>query len=353
MKRRFFRASFLVLVLTMFFFTLTPAAWSASDKPIQLLYGSFDPPKNFFSEVWANFAKELSERSNGRAEVKFNWFCAKPGEFFQLSKKGIVDFGWALPSVNPGMFDLSEIVELPWIFPSCEIASKAINAYFEKGYVDKRYEEVKVLWVGAMNSDYILLGKKPVKTMDDFKGMKICAAGPIMAQRVKMMGGVPTFVPFPEQYSAMKKGIVDGSVMGFPLMINFRLYDVSKNALAPPMGTGMYAITLNKKKWNSLPSDIQAILVDMGKKNVIHFARAWDSACVRGEKLFHEKGGKIHKLEGRELEKAFKMVQPIWQDWITKKEKKGLPGKKAVEDMYAILKDLGIENPAIGYTPGK
>jgi hypothetical protein len=32
-------------------------------------------------------------------------------------------------------------------------------------------------------------------------------------------------------------------------------------------------------------------------------------------------------------------------------EEKGLPGKKAVDDMYAILKDLGVDNPAIGYTP--
>jgi TRAP-type C4-dicarboxylate transport system substrate-binding protein len=340
------------IVSAMGLLVITHSSWASQGKPIQLLYGTFDPPKNHFSQVWGNYAKELEERTGGRVQVRFNWAMDRPGAFLDLTQKGIIDFGWAIPTLHPGMFPLTGVVELPWVIPTCEISSKAINAYFEKGYLDKGYKDVKVLWFGAMNSDYTLLGEKSVKRVEDFKGLKISAGGPIAGKRVKLMGGVPTFIPFPEQYGAIRKGIIDGTVMGFPMMEVFRLFEVSKNALAPPMGTGVYAITMNKKKWDSLPADIQGIMDDMSKKYMIEFARAWDAACLRGEKLFLDAGGQIHALNKEELEKVSNSIRPIWADWITATEKAGLPGKKAVSTMYTILQDLGISNPAVGYTPG-
>ena len=202
MKKVFTKSILSILMVFMALTLISNNVLWAEEKPIKLLYGSFDPPKNVFSKVWADFAKELADRSGGRVKVQFNWFMARPGEFFDLTKQGIVDFSWAVPTLNPGMFELAGIAELPWVFPTCEIASKAINEYYKKGYLDKSFDEVKVLWFGAMNSDYILLGDKPVKKIDDFKGMKICAAGPVMSKRVKLMGGVPTFIPFPEQYDS-------------------------------------------------------------------------------------------------------------------------------------------------------
>ena len=352
MKKVIVKTGLLMCVLTMAIFIMGTPLSSAAGKPIKLLYGTFDPPKNMFSQAYENYAKELEDRTGGRVQIIYNWAMDKPGSFLELTEKGIIDLGFVIPTVYPGMFPLSSVVELPWVIPTAELATKAFNAYVDKGFLDKGYEGVKVLWLGAMNSDYILLGKKPVKTMEDFKGMKICAAGPLIGKRVKLMGGVPTFVPFPEQYSAIQKGIIDGTVMAFSMMETWRLSEVSKNALAPPMGTGLIAIVMNKKRWDTLPSDIQGIMNDMSKKYRIEFARAWDSACKSGEKLFLESGGKIHELNQEELNKASNAIHPIWTDWIAAREKEGLPGEKAISVMYNILQELGVKNPAVGYTPG-
>ncbi len=90
----------------------------------------------------------------------------------------------------------------------------------------------------------------------------------------------------------------------------------------------------------------------MTKKYCIENGRAWDAGCERGKKLFLDAGGRINELNASEINKANQLIQPMWEGWIAAMEKKGLPGKKAVDDMYAILKGLGVENPAIGYAPG-
>jgi len=353
MKKVFALIFLFVLVLVNVLMVHSPAV-AQSDKPINLKFACWLPPMAVtVKDGVMPWMKEVEARTKGR--VKFTYFGAGAlggvGEHYNLVLKGVADISYLGPSHHPGVFPLTQSIFLPMIFPSAEVTALVFGDMVEKYLKDRDFSSVKPLWGAFLHPSQLHMKTKPIKTLEDFKGMKICAAGTIMSKRVKLMGGVPIFIPFPEQYGAMQKGVIDGTVMSFMMMEAFKLYEVSKNVLAPPMGTGVYTIAMNKKKWNSLPPDIQNILDDMSKKYVMEIARAWDSACVRGEKLFLDEGGKIEELKGEELEKTFKMVQPMWQDWITEMEEKGLPGKKAVDDMYAILKDLGVDNPAIGYTP--
>jgi hypothetical protein len=43
----------------------------------------------------------------------------------------------------------------------------------------------------------------------------------------------------------------------------------------------------------------------------------------------------------------------MWVKWISDREAKGFPAKKGVEELQNILTNAGVENPIVGYTPGK
>lgn len=351
MQKVFTKTIPFLMTLIMAFVLIGGTAWSSQDKPIELLYGTFDPPMAVFARAAVAWGKELEERTKGRVKVKFSWGMAKPGELYELTKKGVIDVGFTIPGFSPGLFPFSQITGLPFVFPSAEIGSKALNAYIKKGYWDKEYENVKALFAYTAAADSIYTSKKSVKKMEDLKGLKIHAGGPEISERVKLMGGVPAFIPYPELYGALQKGVVDGMVMGYAIMEIFKLYEVTKFAMEPPMGTGVMVIAMNKKTWNRLPGDIQGIIDDVSKKHYLEFGRAWDGACDRGKKLFLDAGGQVNELNQAELKMVSKAVQPIWGQWTGAMEKKGMPGKKAVNDMYAILKDLGVEMPAVGYRP--
>ncbi len=57
----------------------------------------------------------------------------------------------------------------------------------------------------------ILHTKKPVKTLDDLKGMKIRCTG-MAAKIVTALGGVPVAMPMGETYDALSRAVVDGSM---------------------------------------------------------------------------------------------------------------------------------------------
>jgi TRAP-type C4-dicarboxylate transport system substrate-binding protein len=338
-----------VLMVTMTLTVISNNVWSAQDKPIKLLFGTFDPPNALFSQVHKRWAKELEERTGGRVKVELSFGFSQPGEIYHLTKKGLLDVGPCIPGFNPGQFPFAEIVGLPFIIPAAEIGTRAMVEFVNRGYKDPAFNDVKTLFYFTCSADSIFTRSRAVAKVDDLNGLKIHAGGPQIAQRVKLMGGVPTFIHYPELYGSFEKGIIDGLVMGYAIMEIFRLYEVTKYVVEPAVGTGAVVHVMNKKKWNQLPTDIQQTIDELSKKYCIENARAWDAGCKRGKKLFLDGGGQVNELDAAEIDKANKLIQPMWTEWISATEKKGLPGKKAIDDMCAILKGLGVDNPAIGY----
>ena len=354
MKRPFAKTILAVLVVTMTLFVLNNAAWSAEKKPIKLRYGHFDPPMSPWAAPMKSWAKALEERSGGRVTVEFSWAVAHPGELFYLTEKGIVDIGFSVPTFgSPGQFPFAEIVGLPFVFPTAETSTRAMTEFNKRGYLDKAFEKVKVLHFLSATGDIIYTSKKSVTTLADLKGLKLHAGTPLIQRRVKLIGGVPIQISYPDMYGAFQKGIIDGMVLNWAIMAIFRIYEVTKYAIPPAIGTGSMVVVMNKKTWKKLPADVQAFIDETSEQYAIEYIRAWDAINDRGKKLFLDNGGQILEWKPGEINKMKALITPIWDEWITDMEKKGLPGRKAVDDLYYILKDLGIEDPAVGYKPAK
>lgn len=339
------------LVSIIFMVTGIQPTWASKDKPIKILYGTFDPPQAIFSQVAKQWATELEEKTNGRVKVELSFGFGKPGEMYDMVTKGMIDVAQCIPGFTPGMFPYSEIVGLPFVIPTAEIGSKAITRFVEKGYKDRAYNAVKPLFYFTCSGDSIITKKRAVKQIEDLKGLKIHAGGPQISDRIKLMGGIPVFIPYPELYGALEKGIVDGMVMGYAIMEIFRLHEVTNYNVEPPMGTGALVYVMNNRKWKKLPADIQQTIDELSQKYHLEYARAWDASCKRGKDLFRKAGGQEFTLDSEQISIVDQQVASIWEKWINGMEKRKLDGKKAVNEFYNILKDLGVENPAIGYTP--
>lgn len=353
MKKAITKALVFIFVITVAIVLVGNRPLFAEAKPINLLFATFDAPFGPFSKVKMEFAKEVEEKTGGRVKVQIKWVMGKPGELFELTEKGVVDIGWDTQTLIPGLFPLTEIFELPFIIPTAEIGAKAIHEYMKRGFRDKAYDNVKLLWTLTSDAHNILAKKKAITKLDDFKGMKLGVGGTKQTRFASLIGAVPVFMPMPEMYSSLQKGIIDATIFGFPMLHQFRLFEVGKYVMGPPMITGQIMCPMNKGKWNSLPADIQKIIDGMSYKYAIKSAQAWDLFSKRGQQKFLDTGGQMNTLSQEELNKLSKAAEPIWDEYINEITKKGFNGKKAVDDVYNILKELGVENPAVGYKPGR
>jgi TRAP-type C4-dicarboxylate transport system substrate-binding protein len=328
----------------------------AADKPIKLLYATFDPPMGPWAGAMKNWAKDIETRTNGRVKVEMSWAGAlgKGPELFNVVRKGVADAVNLQPGLVPGLFPMSDFISLPWIIDTGEIGGKALLEFRKRGYLDKEYKDVIILILYTGTGDPIFTKNKPVRTLNDLSGMKLFAAGPASQKRIKLMGGVPTMLSSAmDLLPGLQKNVIDGIVLPFPIVNALMLFKQVKYVTEPGVGTIPVSIVMNKDYYNKLPADIQKILLDMTYEHSMNFAKGFDKFLEMSKEHFDKGGGQVVQWNADTMIELEKLYAKIWKDWIDEKEAMGLPARKAIDDFYYILKDLGVENPTIGYRPGK
>ncbi len=339
MKR--FKLIFLVLFLSVIGVSfLTTTAFSQA-KTIELNYALFQPAVSWPGKLAEDYANEIAKRTNGR--VKITVFAG--GTLVAADKtysgivKGIAAMGMSCMAYTRGKFPLSEVIDLPLGYKTGAAATKLINLFYEK-FKPKEYSETEVMYFTA-HGPGIIHSKKPVYKLDDFKGQKIRCTG-LAAKVVGKLEGVPVAMPMGETYDAISRGVVDGSMAPQESVKSFRWGEVI-NASTQSFGAGYstgFFVVMNKKKWKSLPPDIQKIFREVNKEFADKWGTAWDFYDQEARDWMAQLGKKIIPLSADENAKMAALVRPLLNEYVENMKKQGLPGKEALDFCLAELKKL-------------
>ena len=136
-------------------------------------------------------------------------------------------------------------------------------------------------------------------------------------------------------------------------MVIFKLNEVLNYTTLPATGSVCSAFIMNKKTFAKLPPEGKAFVEESWMKYSKMIGRGWDQVCDMGRDLFLKTGGSEHQWTPAAIAERNRLEGPMWEAWIADKEKRGLPGRMAVNDLYYIFKDLGVSPTAVGYTPNK
>jgi TRAP-type C4-dicarboxylate transport system substrate-binding protein len=108
-----------------------------------------------------------------------------------------------------------------------------------------------------------LICKKPVKKLEDFKGLMIQAISPVFADMIQDLGAAPvTGQPYTEAYQLIEKGTVDGTIQAPSSMVSYALYDVAKYMTSAYLVSAIHGFTINLDTWNKLPADVQKAILE-------------------------------------------------------------------------------------------
>lgn len=104
--------------------------------------------------------------------------------------------------------------------------------------------------------------KKPVRSFDDFKGLKLRSSG-IMQRYLTSIGAAAQMIPGGDVYAALASGMMEGAHWGAVQgSSSMKFYEINKYHLRPPLNVAATDIWLvNKKAFDKLPKDLQDILV--------------------------------------------------------------------------------------------
>jgi len=269
------------------------------------------------------FIPNVLKRTDGQVEITISSYpelgIAGP-DTLRLVADGTIGFIEIYGGYVAGEFPLLELGYLWGLFPDDKTLYTAVTAFQDD--VDRLTSEeaggAKIVLHGwAAEGPLGYFSKKPLRTTEDFKGMKFRSHSTALSDWVIGMGGEPQFMAFAEVYTGLERGIIDAGSTSPWGAYGQRWYEVVDYIVGPIAST---FVTLNqiinKKVWDGLPPDIQQILLEEGAKyelETLRLAPAWNES---GIPALQGKGMELvefsPELKARSFEVALERVIPQW-----------------------------------------
>ena len=324
-----------------FMWAATPKAQAA---PIKLTYSNFFPPFHIQSKLAEAWCKEVEKRTNGRVIVEYfpKGTLTKAKQCYDGVVTGLSDLGLSVLAYTGGRFPVLSAIDLPLGYTSGKVATAIANDFVRK-FNPKEIQDTKVMYLHAHGPGLIHTKDKPVKKLEDLKGLKLRGHG-TSAKYQKALGAVPVGKPMPECYQMIQKGVVEGASYPFEANKGWRLAEVTKYCTAAFSAayTTTFFVVMNKDKWASLPADIQQIIEDINKEWIVKHGDAWDSSDLIGVQYFLSNGGTIIGLDSKESARWAKAVAPVADEYVADMKKNGFPdAQKYVDFVKSSLEKYG------------
>jgi len=320
----------LVLALAAGALSLSPASVPAQE----LRLSTFVPPVHIiYREILTPWAADVAKATNGQVKVTLYpsmQLGGKPPELFRQAVDGVVDLVFTLPGYTSPAFPRVGIIELPGLKPDGFAATDMMWDLLDP-YLLPEFQGTKViaLW-GAEDAGLMTRATKAWRSIDDLKGLRIRAPSAAQAKQIQYMGAVPIAAPITEVYPGLERGTMDGAMVPFTTILDFRLGEVAKGftVSGPIFGRSVFLVAMNQKKYDSLPANVRAAIDKLSGRELSR--KATDVYIKRAAQAVESVRGKadLVELSKAEQERISKVLRPIIDEWIKEMEPKGVPARE-------------------------
>jgi TRAP-type C4-dicarboxylate transport system substrate-binding protein len=295
------------------------------------------------------WVKDIEKATNGRVKITIYPMrtLMKGTESWNGVKTGIAHMAHVFAGYYPGQFDLLDVISLPFIAPNGEVASRVAWALYNKyPEIQAQSKDAKMLTIWTTEPYFFLTSKKQIKTLEDFKGMKLRMTGGPPTEMMKLLKGIPTLISMNDVYPALQKGVLDGMAAPGEAVSGFRFYEVAKYYTWVPTVATWFMHLMNWDTWNSFPPDIQkAIMSVSGERQAVRygggvFDRAHDEMKSVVKKAGHEMVE--YTPSKQEIDRWIKIAgKPVWDNWVAKMEAKGhSKARQILEDCLKLIDEF-------------
>jgi tripartite ATP-independent transporter DctP family solute receptor len=236
---------------------------------IELKLGHVGEPGSLFQKSADEFARRANAKLGGKAKVVVYGSSQLGGDKEMLQKLKLGTLDMAVPStVMSSEVDLAGMFEMPYIVKDRAHMGRIEKAVFWPSIepaIEKKGLKVLAVWENGVR--HITNNKRPIKTPEDLKGIKLRV--PEGKWRVKMFqqyGANPSPMKFSELFTALQTGVMDGQENPFTQIYSAKLHEVQKYlSLSGHVYTPAY-LTVGTKRYNGLPEDVRKVLEETAKE---------------------------------------------------------------------------------------
>jgi TRAP-type C4-dicarboxylate transport system substrate-binding protein len=314
------------------------AALAQQKHEMKLAY--FVGDQHAMSQWLIKWSEQIEKGSGGRIVVK-RFPSAQMGPtpgHYDFARTGQADVSWFLHGGTPGRFPLTEIINLPFMVGSSEIGTKVLNdAELRAKYLDAEHKGIKVLMLFTHQPGGPHTTKKAIRTLEDFKGLRLRFASPTVRDLVAALGATPVGVPPTEIAEQLSKGTIDGAFMDYGgVGIAFKLGGTIKYSTELYSYVTSFGLGMNEDFWAKLPADLKKLVVETVTGKETEVGQAWDGLDVPGKKAVMDGGGEAIRFSAAEMGRVRKIGAEVSEAKIKEYEAKGMPARA----IYTTMRQL-------------
>ena len=245
----------------------------------------------------------VTERTGGRHRIRVfhSRQLGEESQTLEQTRVGAIDInrinvaaiGNAVPSLNA--------LALPFLFRSDDHLYKVIDGTIGEDILDALEPSGFIgltFYDSGARSIYTV--NKPVRTLDDLKGLRIrVQQSDLMEQMVRALGAEPVGIAFGQVLTALQTKLIDGAENNWPSYVTTghhkiaRYYTVTRHTMAPEV------VIMSPRAWTELSPEDRIIFRSAARESAKYMREQWQSWEVRTEKEAVDAGSTVVKAFDR------------------------------------------------------
>jgi tripartite ATP-independent transporter DctP family solute receptor len=268
-------------------------------------------------EAVVGMGKKLEGATQGRLSIQMYPSMQLGGEkemieqaqvgALQIARISVGPMGTLVPELN--------VFNLPFMFRDAAHMEKVIDGPIGDAMLKKLSDHptanlIGLAWMNAGTRN-VYNSKKPIKTLEDLKGLKIRMMGnPVFVETMNSLGGNGVAMGFDQLINALQTGVVDGAENNEPSYESgqhFRYakyYSKTGHLMIPEI------LVFSKKSWEGLSKEDQALIMKLAKEAQQEERKLWYEREEASLKKMKEAGVEINEVENKAAFQA--AVKPVW-----------------------------------------
>ena len=263
----------------------------------------------------------VEERSEGR--IQLNIYPASQlgsaREMMEQVTMGTLDITFADASDWASALNLPElgVFNLPFLNKDLSAQIKVINEIIPEA-VPEMLEGtgLKLLTTYSNGIRQPLLKNHPINTLEDIKGLKMRTPETEMYVSLwNALGASTVTSAWSEAYTVLQQGVADAVEADDVGLVSMNLQEIGKYMSKIGHLSQAYIVLINEEKWNSIPEDLQQILVDCLAETQAKQLADREAMGIEAEKTIADAGVKINEVSDTERQRMRDACQSIYDKY--------------------------------------
>ncbi|MCZ7656622.1 MAG: TRAP transporter substrate-binding protein, partial [Xanthobacteraceae bacterium] len=271
-------------------------------------------------EAVVRMGKKLEQATNGRLSVQMFPSMQLGGEKEMIEQAQVGALAMARISVGPMGPIVPElnVFNLPFMFRDTAHMEKVIDGPIGDEMLKKLSDHptanlIGLCWMNA-GTRSVYNSKKPVRTIDDLKGLKIRMMGnPVFVDTMNALGGNGVAMGYDQLINALQTGVVDGAENNYPSYANGQHYRYAKHYSTTEHLMIPEILVFSKKIWQTLSKADQDLIMKLAKEAQQEQRKLWYEMEEKSLKQMKDAGVEIIRITDKKPFQA--AVKPVWDKY--------------------------------------